>query len=92
MRLVQIKTIKIDGGIVSMDDHVYVSEHYLKIPFDKFMTSVMKDKNELINQNRDLIAKNARLENENKWLFMVISLLIKKEGNKENKEEEIEII
>lgn len=92
MRLVQIKTIKIDGGIVSMDDHVYVSEHYLKIPFDKFMTSVMKDKNELINQNRDLTAKNARLENENKWLFMVISLLIKKEENKENKEEEIEII
>lgn len=92
MRLVQIKTIKIDGGIVSMDDHVYVSEHYLKIPFDKFMNSVMKDKQELINQNRDLIAKNARLENENKWLFMVISLLIKKEENKENKEEEIEII
>lgn len=92
MRLVQIKTIKIEGGIVSMDDHVYVSEHYLKIPFDKFMTSVMKDKQELINQNRDLIAKNARLENENKWLFMVISLLIKKEENKENKEEEIEII
>lgn len=89
MRLVQIKTIKIDGGIVSMDDHVYVSEHYLKIPFDKFMTSVMKDKQELINQNRDLTAKNARLENENKWLLMAISSLIKIE---ENKEEEIEII
>ena len=92
MRLVQIKTIKIDGGIVSMDDHVYVSEHYLKIPFDKFMTSVMKDKQELINQNRDLTAKNARLENENKWLLMAIISLIKKEENKENKEEEIEII
>lgn len=92
MRLVQIKTIKIDGGIVTMDDHVYVSEHYLKIPFDKFMTSVMKDKQELINQNRDLTAKNARLENENKWLLMAISSLIKKEENKENKEEEIEII
>ena len=75
-----------------MDDHVYVSEHYLKIPFDKFMTSVMKDKQELINQNRDLTAKNARLENENKWLLMAIISLIKKEENKENKEEEIEII
>lgn len=89
MRLVQIKAIKIDGGIVSMDDHVYVSEHYLKIPFDKFMTSVMKDKQELINQNRNLTVENARLENENKWLLMAISSLIQKE---ENKEEEIEII
>lgn len=89
MRLVQIKTIKIYGGIVSMDDHVYVSEHYLKIPFDKFMASVTNDKKELINQNRDLIVENARLENENKWLLMAISSLIQKE---ENKEEEIEII
>lgn len=92
MRLVQIEIIKINGGIVSMDDHVYVSEHYLKIPFDKFMTSVMKDKQELINQNRDLTAENARLENENKWLLMAISSLIKIEENEENKEEEIEII
>lgn len=89
MRLVQIKTIKIDGGIVSMDDHVYVSEHYLKIPFDKFMASIMKDKQELINQNRNLTVENARLENENKWLLMVISSSIKIE---KNKEEEIEII
>ncbi len=89
MKLAQIKTIKIDGGIVNMDDHVYVTEHYLQIPFDKFMASVTKDKNELIKQNRDLIAENARLENENKWLLMAISSLIKIE---ENKEEEIEII
>lgn len=89
MRLVQIKTIKIDGGIVSMDDHVYVTEHYLQIPFDKFMASVMKDKQELINQNRDLIAENASLENENKWLLMAISSLIKIE---ENKKEKVEII
>lgn len=89
MRLVQIKAIKIDGGIVSMDDYVYASEHYLKIPFDKFMTSVMKDKQELIDQNRNLTVENARLENENKWLLMAISSLIKRE---ENKEEEIEII
>lgn len=89
MRLVQIEIIKINGGIVSMDDHVYVTEHYLQIPFDKFMASVMKDKQELINQNRDLTAENARLENENKWLLMAISSLIKIE---ENKEEEIEII
>ena len=92
MRLVQIKIIKINGGIVSMDDHVYVTDHYLQIPFDKFMASVTNDKQELINQNRDLTAKNARLENENKWLLMAISSLIKKEENKENKEEEIEII
>lgn len=72
-----------------MDDHVYVTEHYLKIPFDKFMASVTNDKKELINQNRDLTAENARLENENKWLLMAISSLIKIE---ENKEEEIEII
>ena len=72
-----------------MDDHVYVSEHYLKIPFDKFMASVMKDKQELINQNRNLTVENARLENENKSLLMAISSLIKIE---ENKEEEIEII
>ena len=72
-----------------MDDHVYVAEHYLQIPFDKFMTSVMKDKQELINQNRNLTVENARLENEKKWLLMVISSLIQKE---ENKEEEIEII
>lgn len=72
-----------------MDDHVYVTEHYLQIPFDKFMASVTNDKKELINQNRDLIVENARLENENKWLLMAISSLIKKE---ENKEEEIEII
>ena len=89
MRLVQIKTIKTDGGIVNMDNHVYVTEHYLQIPFDKFMASVTNDKKELINQNRDLTAENARLENENKWLLMAISSLIKKE---ENKEEEIEII
>lgn len=75
-----------------MDDHVYVTEHYLQIPFDKFMASVMKDKQELINQNRDLTAENARLENENKWLLMAISSLIKTEENEENKEEEIEII
>lgn len=75
-----------------MDDHVYVTEHYLQIPFDKFMASVMKDKQELINQNRDLTAENARLENENKWLLMAISSLIKIEENEENKEEEIEII
>ncbi len=75
-----------------MDDHVYVTEHYLQIPFDKFMASVMKDKQELINQNRDLTAENARLENENKWLLMAISSLIKIEDNEENKEEEIEII
>ena len=73
MRLVQIEIIKINGGIVSMDDHVYVTEHYLQIPFDNFMASVMKDKQELINQNRDLTAENARLENENKWLLMAIS-------------------
>lgn len=72
-----------------MDDHVYVTEHYLQIPFDKFMASVTNDKKELINQNRDLIVENARLENENKWLLMAISSLIQKE---ENKEEEIEII
>lgn len=89
MRLVQIKTIKIDGGIVNMDEHVYVTEHYLQIPFDKFMASVTNDKKELINQIRDLTAENARLENENKWLLMAISSLIKRE---ENKEEEIEII
>lgn len=89
MRLVQIETIKIDGGIVSMDDHVYVTEHYLQIPFDKFMASVTNDKKELIKQNRDLTVENARLENENKWLLMAISSLIKIE---ENKEEEIEII
>ena len=89
MRLVQIKIIKINGGIVSMDDHVYVTEHYLQIPFDKFMASVTNDKQELINQNRDLTAENAWLENENKWLLMAISSLIKIE---ENKEEEIEII
>lgn len=75
-----------------MDDHVYVTEHYLQIPFDKFMASVMKDKQELINQSRDLTAENARLENENKWLLMAISSLIKIEENEENKEEEIEII
>lgn len=89
MKLAQIKTIKIDGGIVSMDDHVYVTEHYLQIPFDKFMASVTNDKKELIKQNRDLTVENARLENENKWLLMAISSLIKIE---ENKEEEIEII
>lgn len=72
-----------------MDDHVYVTEHYLQIPFNKFMASVTNDKKELINQNRDLTAENARLENENKWLLMAISSLIKRE---ENKEEEIEII
>lgn len=72
-----------------MDDHVYVTEHYLQIPFNKFMASVTNDKKELINQNRDLTAENARLENENKWLLMAISSLIQKE---ENKEEEIEII
>ena len=72
-----------------MDDHVYVTEHYLQIPFDKFMASVTNDKQELINQNRDLTAENARLENENNWLLMAISSLIKIE---ENKEEEIEII
>lgn len=72
-----------------MDDHVYVTEHYLQIPFDKFMASVTNDKKELIKQNRDLIAENARLENENKWLLMAIISLIKIE---ENKEEEIEII
>lgn len=72
-----------------MDDHVYVTEHYLQIPFDKFMASVTNDKKELINQNRELTAENARLENENKWLLMAISSLIQKE---ENKEEEIEII
>lgn len=72
-----------------MDDHVYVTEHYLQIPFDKFMASVMKDKQELINQNRDLTAKISSLENENKWLLMAISSLIKIE---KNKEEEIEII
>lgn len=72
-----------------MDDHVYITEHYLQIPFDKFMASVTNDKKELIKQNRDLTAENARLENENKWLLMAISSLIKKE---ENKEEEIEII
>ena len=72
-----------------MDDHVYVSEHYLKIPFDKFMASVMKDKQDIINQNRNLTFENARLENENKSLLMAISSLIKIE---ENKEEEIEII
>ena len=72
-----------------MDDHVYVTEHYLQIPFDKFMASVTNDKKELIKQNRDLTAENARLENENKWLLMAISSLIKIE---ENKEEEIEII
>lgn len=72
-----------------MDDHVYVTEHYLQIPFDKFMASVMKDKQELINQNRDLTAENARLENENKWLLMAISSLIKIE---DAKGEEIEII
>ena len=49
----------------------------------------MKDKQELINQNRNLTVENARLENENKWLLMAISSLIQKE---ENKEEEIEII
>lgn len=72
-----------------MDDHVYVTEHYLQIPFDKFMASVTNDKKELIKQNRDLTVENARLENENKWLLMAISSLIKIE---ENKEEEIEII
>ena len=72
-----------------MDDHVYITEHYLQIPFDKFMASVTNDKKELIKQNRDLTAENARLENENKWLLMAISSLIKTE---ENKEEEIEII
>lgn len=72
-----------------MDEHVYVTEHYLQIPFDKFMASVTNDKKELINQIRDLTAENARLENENKWLLMAISSLIKRE---ENKEEEIEII
>lgn len=72
-----------------MDEHVYVTEHYLQIPFDKFMASVTNDKNELIDQNRALTAENARLENENKWLLMTISSLIKRE---ENKEEEIEII
>lgn len=72
-----------------MDDHVYVTEHYLQIPFNKFMASVTNDKKELINQNRELTAENARLENENKWLLMAISSLIQKE---ENKEEEIEII
>ena len=89
MRLVQIKIIKINGGIVSMDDHVYVTEHYLQIPFDKFMTSITNDKKKLINQNRELTAEKARLENENKWLLMAISSLIKIE---KNKEEEIEII
>ena len=74
-----------------MDNHVYVTEHYLQIPFDKFMASVTNDKKELINQNRDLTAENARLENENKWLLMAISSLMKIEEN-ENKEEEIEII
>ena len=89
MRLVQIKIIKINGGIVSMDDHVYVTEHYLQIPFDKFMDSITNDKKKLINQNRELTAEKARLENENKWLLMAISSLIKIE---KNKEEEIEII
>ena len=72
-----------------MDDHVYVTEHYLQIPFDKFMTSITNDKKKLINQNRELTAEKARLENENKWLLMAISSLIKIE---KNKEEEIEII
>ena len=72
-----------------MDDHVYVAEHYLQIPFDKFMASVMKDKQELIKENRELTAKISILENENKWLLMTIISLTKRE---ENKEEKIEIL
>lgn len=72
-----------------MNDYIYISDHYLQIPFDKFMASVMKDKQELIKENRELTAKISSLENENKWLLMMISSLIKRE---ENKEEKIEIL
>ncbi len=72
-----------------MNDYIYISDYYLQIPFDKFMASVMKDKQELIKENRELTAKISTLENENKWLLMTISSLIKR---KENKEEKIEIL
>lgn len=72
-----------------MNDYIYISDHYLQIPFDKFMASVMKDKQELIKENRELTTKISSLENENKWLLMTISSLIKRE---ENKEEKIEIL
>ena len=72
-----------------MNDYIYISDHYLQIPFDKFMASVMKDKQELIKENRELTAKISILENENKWLLMTIISLTKRE---ENKEEKIEIL